>query len=147
MPNGSSEVIENAKFMCSAHSVSVQTADFDKAYRFYTEILGLDVDREPFQFKTRMLAWLRAGTILIELYSVRSHSEPGPYNPNGVGPDHLAFEVCDLDAFVDHLKLNEVVIKTGPWRPPSGDPYQPRVLFVEGPDGEELQFREPRLET
>jgi hypothetical protein len=53
--------------------------------------------------------------------------------------------VDDLDEIVEHLKRNGVRIIRGPLIPPSGDPQQPRILFVEGPDGEELQFREPTL--
>jgi catechol 2,3-dioxygenase-like lactoylglutathione lyase family enzyme len=127
---------------CTVHSVSVQTARFDEAYRFYAEILGLRVVREPFPFKSRTLAWLDAGSILVELYSVRKEDTPKPYTNDIVGPDHIAFVVDDLDAMVERLKDHDVRILKGPMKPPSGDPRQPRVLFAEGPDGDEIQFRE-----
>lgn len=128
---------------CSVHSVAVQTADFEKALDFYVRILGLEVLRAPFQFKTRQLAWLRGGPVQIELYSIRAGVSPEPYDDNRVGPDHIAFVTDDLDALVLYFSGQNVKILRGPLIPPSGDPKQPRVLFVEGPDGDELQFREP----
>jgi glyoxylase I family protein len=127
----------------SVHSVSVQTADFDAAYDFYTRIVGLKTVRAPYAFKTRTLAWLDGGGILIELYSVKAGAEPVPYSPSGVGLDHIAFVVDNLEAMISTLEENNIRILQGPMIPPSGDPRQPRVLFVEGPDGEEVQFREP----
>lgn len=133
----------DTEIRCALHSVAVQTASFDKAYRFYTEVLGLAVVREPFAFKTRRLAWLHAGTVLLELYSTKERAAAVPYHQDGVGPDHLAFVVPDLDAMVERLRAHGVAVLKGPMVPPSGDPRQPRVLFAAGPDGEEIQFREP----
>ncbi|MBS2964239.1 VOC family protein [Actinocrinis puniceicyclus] len=130
---------------CVMHSIAVQTAAFEKAYRFYTELVGLRVVREPFPFKTRTLAWLDAGSVLLELYSVRREDNAAAREDGVVGPDHLAFVVDDLDAMILRLHEFEVPIVKGPLIPPSGDPNQPRVLFVEGPDGEEVQFREPAV--
>jgi catechol 2,3-dioxygenase-like lactoylglutathione lyase family enzyme len=128
---------------CRVHSVALQTANFDAAYDFYTRVVGLAVVREPYPFKTRTLAWLDGGGMLIEMYSVKDGVEPVQYSPKSVGPDHLAFVVDDLDSMIGWLTENNIRIVKGPMVPPSGDPRQPRVLFVEGPDGEEVQFREP----
>lgn len=125
------------------HSIAIQTATFDESYSFYKDILGLRVVREPYQFKTRRLAWLDTGTALIELYSIRSGDTPVPYTDNRLGSDHVAFTVADVDIMSSYLIDNGVKILKGPYLPPSGDPRQPRILFAEGPDGEELQFREP----
>jgi catechol 2,3-dioxygenase-like lactoylglutathione lyase family enzyme len=123
--------------------VAVQTADFEKALDFYVRILGLEVLRSPFQYKTRQLAWLGGGPVQIELYSTRAGMNPEPYDGNRVGPDHVAFVTDDLDALVSYFSDQNVKVLKGPLIPPSGDPKQPRVMFVEGPDGDELQFREP----
>jgi catechol 2,3-dioxygenase-like lactoylglutathione lyase family enzyme len=128
---------------CKLHSIAIQTAAFDRAYTFYTEVVRLAVIREPFQFKTRTLAWLDAGGTLIELYSVKDGVDPEPYNNHAVGPEHVAFEVDDLDAFQSLLKEYNCAIEKGPLLPPSGDPNQPRILFAVGPDGDSIQFREP----
>jgi catechol 2,3-dioxygenase-like lactoylglutathione lyase family enzyme len=127
---------------CTVHSVALQTASFDVAYDFYTSVLGLRVVREPFSFKTRKLAWLDAGSVLIELYSGKDGVLLSGHSDARVGLDHIAFTVDDLDSMIEHLKAHEVPIIKGPYVPPSGDPAQPRILFAEGPDGEEIQFRE-----
>jgi catechol 2,3-dioxygenase-like lactoylglutathione lyase family enzyme len=140
--NGNSAAVP-APLRCSVHSVAVQTADFEKALDFYVRILGLEVLRSPFQYKTRQLAWLGGGPVQIELYSTRAGMNPEPYDGNRVGPDHVAFVTDDLDALVSYFSDQNVKVLKGPLIPPSGDPKQPRVMFVEGPDGDELQFREP----
>jgi catechol 2,3-dioxygenase-like lactoylglutathione lyase family enzyme len=127
---------------CTVHSVALQTASFDVAFDFYTSVLGLRVTREPFSFKTRKLAWLDAGSVLIELYSGKEGVLLNGHSDAHVGPDHIAFTVADLDSMVEHLKAHGVPIIKGPYIPPSGDPAQPRIVFAEGPDGEEIQFRE-----
>jgi catechol 2,3-dioxygenase-like lactoylglutathione lyase family enzyme len=150
MPNGSTgrdpAISSLRSLQCEVHSIAVQTANFEKAFDFYVRVLGLEILRIPYQFKTRRLAWLGAGAVQLELYSVRAGMTADSYDGNRVGPDHVAFVVGDLDAMVSHLKSHEVRILRGPLVPPSGDPKQPRILFVEGPDGDELQFREPDVE-
>lgn len=126
-----------------AHSVAIQTSSFEASYDFYTRILGLPVIREPFKFKKRTLAWIDAGGLLIELFSVKDDVSPQKYDDRAVGVTHLAFEVSDLDALVDYLAKHRVKITKGPLLPASGDPKQPRVLFVHDPDGAAIQFREP----
>jgi catechol 2,3-dioxygenase-like lactoylglutathione lyase family enzyme len=130
---------------CIVHSVALQTACFDESFDFYTSVLGLRVAREPFSFKTRMLAWLDAGSVLIELYSGKEGVLLSEHSDACVGLDHIAFTVADLDSMVEHLKAHGVPIIKGPYIPPSGDPAQPRIVFAEGPDGEEIQFREAVL--
>lgn len=128
---------------CRIHSIAIQTAVFDQAYTFYTEVVGLPVVRKPFRFKTRTVAWLDGGGTLIELYSVKDGIDPDPYNNHAVGPEHVAFEVEDLDEVQSILNKHNYAIEKGPMLPPSGDPNQPRVLFAVGPDGDSIQFREP----
>ncbi|MEO3798108.1 VOC family protein [Nonomuraea sp. B10E15] len=135
---------EPARLDCRAHSVAVQTADFDTAYTFYTTVLGLRTVREPFLFKTRTLAWLDGGGVLIELFSMKKGHTSFPYTDVNLGLTHIAFEVPDLDEAIELCKQHNVPITQGPMTPPSGDPLQPRVLFVEGPDGQAIQLREPR---
>ena len=128
------------------HNIAIQTADFDRSYHFYANVLRLPVVREPYTFKGhRQLAWLDGGSVLIELYSVRQSRVSSPYDPDCIGPDHIAFEVNDLDVMLNTLELAGYKPIDPPFFPPSGDPRQPRVVFIAGPDGEEIQFREPPL--
>lgn len=125
------------------HHVALQTADFEKSFHFYAKILGLQVVKEPFDFKgKRTLAWLDAGGIMIELYSVKNGKEPQPYDDRRVGADHIAFEVENLDSILPYLRQNNVKVLRDPFLPPTDDPHQPRVAFIEGTDGEEIELRE-----
>lgn len=127
---------------CRLHHVAIQTANFDRAFQFYTELLDLTVVKPPFNFKNkRIMAWLTAGNALIELYSVKKGTQPQPYNDQRVGADHIAFAVDDLDAILERLKENKITILKGPFIPP-GDKNQARVVFIEGPDGEEVELTE-----
>jgi glyoxylase I family protein len=129
---------------CRMHSIAIQTATFDAAYDFYTRILGFPVVREPFRYKTRTLAWIDAGTALIELYTLKRGVSPVARDDAAVGIDQVAFVVSDLENVISRMTAHQVKITKGPFVPPSGDPEQPRVLFVEGPDGTPIQFRESR---
>lgn len=125
------------------HHIAIQTKDFKKAYHFYTELLGLQVVKEPIIFKgKRTLAWLASGGIMIELFSVKSDETAQAYDDRHVGPIHIAFEVQDIDAILAYLIRHYVKIMKSPFVPSTDDPDQPRVAFLEGPDGEEIEIRE-----
>lgn len=135
-------------FKIKVNHVAIQTTDFDRSFRFYTELLGLAVVKEPFRFKgRRTLTMLDAGSILIELYSVKDGTEPQVYDDRRVGADHIAFEVDNLDALISHLRANGICVLKEPFLPPTGDINQPRVAFIEGIDGEEIELREAVQET
>lgn len=125
------------------HSVVIQTADFDLSFKFYTRVLGLPVVREPYLYKgERTLAWLDAGRCLIELYSVKISATPKAWSNAGVGPVNLAFDVEDLEAAARWIEANNIRIRKGPFVPPSGDLHQPAILFIAGPDGEDIVIRQ-----
>lgn len=127
------------------HHVAVQTAHFDQSLRFYTELLGAELlVRRP--FKRREMAWLKAGEVSIELFSVRTGEADllqswTDYIP---GPVHLAFEVDDINTFLD--RAQNLGARLHPSHP---DPFIPpvpgagRIAYLLGPDGEEVEVREP----
>jgi len=135
--------MDNIVISARIHHVAIQTACFERAFQFYHEILGIRVAKEPFNYKgRRMLAWLDAGSVMIELYSVKSGNSPQPYNDCRVGTDHIAFEVKNIEEVIIHLSEQGVKVLKQPFYPPTDDPDQPRVAFIEGPDGEEIELRE-----
>jgi glyoxylase I family protein len=133
---------ENMNLCFQIHHVAVQTANFEKAFKFYTETLGLKIQKEPFQFKGRTLTWLDGGGIKIELFSIKAGKEPQKYDARRVGTDHIALEVKRLDDAISYLSERGVTILKEPFYPPTADPFQPRVAFIEGADGEEIELRE-----
>lgn len=135
--------MQSRQFNISIHHIAIQTACFEKSFAFYTEILGLEVLKPPTIFKKkRTLAWINAGKIVIELYSVKYDEEPQAYDDRRVGTDHIAFEVRDLNHIVNYLREHGIKILRDPFLPTSNDIDQPRIAFIEGPDGEEIELRE-----
>lgn len=140
---GMSGTLDEIRIRYAVHSIAIQTAHFENAYDFYVNILGLRVVRSPFRFGSRTLTWLDGGGILIELFSGKSGEQTDAYNHKAAGVNHIAFVVDDLEAVICAMNANGIRITKGPVTPLSGDPKQPRILFVEGPDGTAIQFREP----
>jgi catechol 2,3-dioxygenase-like lactoylglutathione lyase family enzyme len=126
----------------SLHHIAVQTADFDSAFNFFTRILKLGIIKKPFRFKTRTLCLLNAGNVQIELYSQKGDVETVPWSSIQLDPDHLAFKILDLSAAIERCKKFKVKILKEPFTPPTNDPKQIRVAFIEGPDRQEIELRE-----
>lgn len=124
------------------HHVAVQTARFDESLRFYVDVLGCELRvRRP--FKRREMAWLVAGAVQIELFSVRAGETLGEWSDYIPGPVHLAFTVDDLDTFLAHAARHGIGL-----HPSHPEPFTPpvagagRIAYLRGPDGEEVEIRE-----
>jgi len=125
------------------HHVAVHTDRFEDAYRFYTELLGLAVVKPPFDFAgKRTIAWIDAGNTMVELCSLKKGESAAAHLGNCVGAAHLAFECDDIHELVGRLETHGVVVRKPPFLPNTGDPRQPLVAFVLGPDGDEIELRE-----
>lgn len=124
------------------HHVAVQTRDLDEAIKFYTDVLGMKLQRRG-PFKKREIAWLQFGNTLIELLGPRTGDVLLDWSDQYVGPIHLAFVVPDLDAF-----LAEAMGRGAAFHPSHPEPFQPpidgarRIAYLLGPDGEEVEIRE-----
>ncbi len=114
------------------HHVAVICRELEPARRFYTEVLGLAVVAENFQ-------WHRGSTKLdlalpdggrIELFHF-TDAPPRPTRPEAAGLRHLALAVEDLDAVQRHLKAHGVEHE-----PTRVDEYTGRrFCFFADPDG------------
>ncbi len=123
------------------HHVAVQTSDLDAALRFYVDLLGAELlERRP--FKRREMAWLRAGSLRIELFSRRAGEELLPWDDRYSGPVHLSFMVEDVDAF-----LYAALARGARLHPSHPEPFVPpvagagKMAYLLGPDGEEVEIR------
>jgi catechol 2,3-dioxygenase-like lactoylglutathione lyase family enzyme len=125
------------------HHVALQAAQFDQSIKFYTEILGAErLERPP--FKRREMAWRRIGTPRLELFSARHEKALSLWSDFQPGPVHLAFEVPNLNAF-----LTRALEREATFHPSQPEPFTPpvpgagRMAYLLGPDGEEVEIREP----
>jgi len=133
-------VKDNQAILCH---VAIQTHDFQRSFAFYTELLGLRVLKAPFRFKgKRTLAWLDAGNILMELYSIKDGKTAQSYDSNRIGPDHIAFRVQNLDSILLKLRQNRINVIKDPFYPSLSDSPRERIVFIEGVDGEEIELVE-----
>jgi len=129
--------------ICALHHVAIQTGHFEESLAFYVEVLGLRL-LERRQFKRRQLAWLQAGSTKIELFSNREGEALALWSDFYCGPVHLAFEVANLDDFLALAQKRGARFHPShpePFVPPV--PNEPRIAFLLGPDGEEVEIRGP----
>lgn len=129
--------------VCRVHHVALQTSHLDQAVSFYVELFGAELlSRRP--FKRREMAWLVIGDLKLELFSARSGERLNDWCDFIPGPVHLAFEVTDLDDFLQRAKFFGAQLHPShpePFTPPV--PGAGRIAYLLGPDGEEVEVREP----
>ena len=129
--------------VCRVHHVALQTVHLDQTVRFYIELFDAQLlSRRP--FKRREMAWLKIGDMKLELFSARTGESLNDWNDFIPGPVHLAFEVADLDTFLNRAKSLGAQLHPShpePFTPPV--PGAGRIAYLLGPDGEEVEVREP----
>ncbi|UCS95653.1 VOC family protein [Echinicola marina] len=121
------------------HHIAIICSDYPQSKWFYTEVLGLKVEREVFRRERQSykLDLSLNGKYVIELFSF-----PDPpkrlSRPEACGLRHLAFSVKDLDKTVDLLDKKGVdteEIRIDEW---TGK----RFVFFSDPDGLPIEFYE-----
>jgi len=121
------------------HHIAIIASDYKRSKHFYTEILGLKIVREVFR-KTRNSYKLDlevGGQYQIELFSF-PNPPARPSHPEAAGLRHLAFEVDDIDAAVNHIKEQDIVVE-----PIRVDEFTgKRFSFFADPDGLPIEFVE-----
>jgi glyoxylase I family protein len=123
--------------------IAIQASDFPRALDFYHRLLGLPLVKGPFGHKDRLMCYLQAGAIGIELYSTKfGEGLASLYTNDRGGLDHISFTVADIDAAVATLRQAGVTIVKPPFRPATGEPEVGRIAFINGPDGQEIELRE-----
>ena len=104
------------------HHVAVKASDFEKSYKFYTELLGLKCRNSWGEGDKRAMMLVADDGSAIELFAggTKADAYTSPYI-------HIAF--C-----VDEPKDMDV----------QGNPgFKARLAFCYGPDGEEVEFFKP----
>lgn len=113
--------------------VTLTVKDLDASIRFYSEVVGLPVDKRHPAGPDTELAFLGSGETQVELVCTKNR-------PDGLvgGGVSIGFEVENLPEKLASLKSAGI--------PVAGDIIQPnphvRFLFASDPDGFQVQFLE-----
>lgn len=113
------------------HHIALICSDYEKSKRFYTEILGLQIEREIYRAErdSYKLDLSLNGTYVIELFSFPNPPKR-PSRPEAQGLRHLAFGVDDLEKAIHQLTVNNVTTE-----PIRVDEFTgKRFTFFEDPD-------------
>jgi len=121
--------------------VVLRVEDLESMIRFYTDVLGLKLERGP---GDAGLAQLRAGESLIDLVDVA-----GPLGRAGGGPpqrdapdlDHVCLQVTpwDADAILEHLRAHGVT--TSGIESRYGALGQGPSLYLDDPEGNTIELK------
>lgn len=111
-----------------------RVADMDRSVKFYSEVLGLKVIEESASPRGSRLVFLQAPGTDSEI-ELCSFPDSGAVE---VPEDlvHLAFQVDNLEEWVERLQLAGIPITEGPVTTKSGS----RFLFTEDPDKYEIEL-------
>ncbi len=116
--------------------IGIKVKDIDASIKFYTELLGFELTHKQ-QMGTSTLAFLNAGTCLLELIQSAVYEERTPGQV-----DHVAVEVKGIDELVSRLRAQGVQFLSDSVN------HAPTLLdgvnniFFLGPDGERIEFFE-----
>jgi catechol 2,3-dioxygenase-like lactoylglutathione lyase family enzyme len=120
-----------------ADHMALLVADVERSRHFYTQVMGMQEIPRPENFDFPG-AWMSKGNFEIHLIGEDVKGRSKQVNPGyhadelalGRGT-HIAFEVDDLEAAMQHLRAQGVEIAGGPR--PRGDGVQ--QLYICDPDG------------
>lgn len=121
------------------HHIAIICTDYQQSKQFYTDVLGLTIVREVYRAERQSykLDLKVAGLYQIELFSF---PEPAarPSRPEAAGLRHLAFEVDDVEAAIEHVNAHGVAAE-----PIRVDEFTgKRFTFLADPDGLPIEFYE-----
>ena len=123
------------------HHVAIIASDYEKSKQFYVEILGLTIVREMYRaerdsFKLDLA--LADGT-QIELFSFPD-APARLTRPEACGLRHLAFDIDDMDCYVEELKCRGIEVENVRVDTLTGQRY----TFFFDPDGLPLELYEKK---
>ncbi len=121
------------------HHVAIICSDYEKSKKFYTEILGFEVEKETYREErdSYKLDLKIGGIYQIELFSFVNPPER-VNRPEAKGLRHLAFEVDNIDETV--RELNEKGVVTEPVR--TDEVTGKKFTFFTDPDKLPLEIYE-----
>lgn len=137
--------MENKVIGCKGfHHIALHASDFEKSYRFYTEGLGFREYRRWNNPERTICLLEMGGDAMIELFS--DGAPRTTFEPQSGFYVHLALCVEDSAAAFARAITYGAISKKEPslMTLPANPPINAVISFVKGPDGEEIEFFEPR---
>lgn len=94
------------------HHIAIICSDYEKSKAFYTSVLGLEIKNEIYRSerKSYKLDLSLNGEYLIELFSFPDPPKR-PTHPEASGLRHIAFEVENIEEYVEQLKDKGVIVE------------------------------------
>ena len=91
------------------HHIAIICKDYEKSKKFYTEILGFEIEQEIYRAERQSykLDLSINGNYLIELFSFPNPPKR-PSRPEATGLRHIAFEVDDIEKCIQILTVNNI---------------------------------------
>ena len=113
--------------------VTINVKDLEQSLQFYTETVGLTVDRRINPMPGTEIVFLKAGETEVEL--IKNDKNPSPQFSKDIS---LGFVVDSVDERKSELEELDGLKIEGPFQP------NPRVKFfyIEDPNGVKIQFVE-----
>jgi glyoxylase I family protein len=98
------------QFLKAVHHIAIICSDYEKSKRFYTEILGFEIDREVFreQRNSYKLDLSLQGHYCIELFSFPD-PPARPSRPEACGLRHIAFAVDNIELAIKYVNAKGVI--------------------------------------
>ena len=121
------------------HHIAIICSDYEKSRKFYTEILGFEIDEEVYREERQSykLDLSLNGQYLIELFSF-----PNPparqTRPEATGLRHISFGVTDINKSIEFLNSNNVI--TEPVR--TDEFTNKKFIFFSDPDNLPIEIYE-----
>ena len=111
--------------------VTINVKDLEESLSFYTDIVGLTVNRRMTPMPGTEIAFLGSGETEVEL--IRNEQNANPSHGRDVS---LGFEVASLDERIRMLKEKGVSEIQGPFQPGP----RAKFIYITDPNGVSIQF-------
>ncbi len=124
------------------HHFAIQARDYEKSVHFYKETLGLkEVASVKFPSRDGMFLDLGNGS-LVELFSPNHDGSTTliDHTPSELVLWHFAIAVDDITAATERCRVAGYAIKVEPKTIQFEDGFHATLSFVQGPNGEEIEF-------